>query len=81
MISYTSGTPTQRWQAFLEEAQVKSSPSNKIPDPKIKEIKCLLSDINPETGFVYNIREIAKKTGVGRNTISSINLKMRRHKN
>ena len=47
----------------------------------IEEIKYLLSDINPETGFVYNIREIAKKTGVGRNTISSINLKMRRHKN
>jgi len=78
MISYSSGTPAQRWQAFQEEGAVRSSPPNKIPHSKVGEIQRLLSTINPDTGVLYGIREIARLTGTGRNTVSKINLKMRR---
>ncbi len=37
--------------------------------------------INPETGFYYGVREVAALTGVGRNTISKIDYKMRRNNN
>jgi len=74
----TSGTPAQRWQAFKEEGAVRSSPSNKIPHSKVDEIQKYLRTINPDTGILYGVREIAGLTGVGRNTVSKINLKMRR---
>ena len=74
----TSGTPAQRWQAFQEEGAVRSSHSNKIPNSKVEEIQNDLVSINPETGFIYGIREISTLRGVGRNTVSKINLKMRR---
>lgn len=79
MRYYTPGTPAQRWQAFQEEGPVRSSHSNKIPEATVKEIKRLLSTINPDTGVLYGIREIASLMKVGRNTVSKINLKMRRN--
>lgn len=78
MITYTSGTPAERWHAFQNEGAVCASPSNKIPQSKIEEIQNDLRSINPETGHPYGIREIAALRGVGRNTVSKINLKMRR---
>jgi hypothetical protein len=77
----TSGTPESRWKAFQEEAQVRSTPSNKIEESVIKDIKLKLRTINPETGFYYGVREVAALTGVGRNTISKIDYKMRRNNN
>lgn len=74
----TPDTQTQRWKVFQGEGAVRTSPPNKLTDEQVEEIKRLLASINPDTGFIYGIKEIARKTGIGRVTISKILLKMRR---
>lgn len=59
---------------------MRTKPPNTHSQKTVDEVKKLLQTINPETGFLYGGKEVAKKLGIGRYSVTKIDMDMRKEK-
>lgn len=77
---HQGGTPSERWNSFQLECSMRTKPPNTHSQKTVDEVKKLLQTINPETGFLYGGKEVAKKLGIGRYSVTKIDMDMRKEK-